>query len=739
MTISLALAPLSLSCSAFGGGMSDEEALKTIREMSVNGKLPPESVVIDIENRFSRSKVGALAKLMRARIRYASGDFTGAASILNSSVFADYTNLNEYALWLRGKSLQSSGNHTEAVAVLKTLIDKHTDFVKVTDAKLAWATSAIEAGLASDVPGSLTELVNAGNADAMLLSGKAFKVIGVETEANRLLRQAYFYGTGTDASKQAAVYLEQAGQSLSPQNAEEIKASSDAFAKTGGSVPALDGYATLLSLYSSSVTPEIHLKRLSLFASLRRFAEASAALDAIPSTAPEKESGYYRLIGGNIKGKNWQQVRTLLGEMSSSFPKSAFVPKAYIEAGIAARDAKLKAEESYFFREALRRFPDAIEIAGAQFELAWLEHDAGNFAASSNMLIEHLARYTDRDTTYRGRAGYWAARDAERAGRIDEACAIYDALVYRYASNWYGTIGLERLNSLRAEGRCVTPKNFSPDSLVAAAVRNLKKVTVAPERSTQREWDRTAKATQLGSVGLFDWAEGELQEAQRTAGASPKISMAAANYYRMKGDNTNAFLALAKSYPDYAQMFPEELTKEEWSIFYPLTNWKEITYWAGQRNLDPYKVAGLIRQESVFNPRAKSGANAFGLMQLLVSTARLVAKKYNSSATAIFADNLYDPSLNIELGTGYMKDQLEKYGRVEFMAAAYNAGPGRVVQWRQTLPLPMDEFVESIPFRETRMYVQGVVRNAAQYRRLYDENGSFRTNVGAKPLSKGSE
>ncbi len=81
-----------------------------------------------------------------------------------------------------------------------------------------------------------------------------------------------------------------------------------------------------------------------------------------------------------------------------------------------------------------------------------------------------------------------------------------------------------------------------------------------------------------------------------------------------------------------------------------------------------------------------------------------------------------------------MRDQLDKFGRIEFLAVAYNAGPGRVPQWQATLPYEMDEFVEAIPFRETKGYVQGVIRNSAQYRRLYDENGNFKSNVGTKPL-----
>ena len=189
-----------------------------------------------------------------------------------------------------------------------------------------------------------------------------------------------------------------------------------------------------------------------------------------------------------------------------------------------------------------------------------------------------------------------------------------------------------------------------------------------------------------------------------------------------------------KSYPDYSQMFPEEMGREEWGIFYPLTNWSEIKTWAANRGLDKYQVAGLIRQESVFDPLAKSGANAYGLMQLLLPTARTVARSSGSTVSINSAEDLYQPAVNIELGTAYMKDQFAKFGRIEYVAVAYNAGPNRVAPWRASLPAEMDEFVEAIPFKETKAYVQGVIRNSAQYRRLYDDNGNFKPNVGTKSL-----
>src|SRR5258706_12688058 len=135
------------------------------------------------------------------------------------------------------------------------------------------------------------------------------------------------------------------------------------------------------------------------------------------------------------------------------------------------------------------------------------------------------------------------------------------------------------------------------------------------------------------------------------------------------------------------------MRKDEWDTFYPLAYWDIISQSACAHSLHPYQVAGLIRQESVFNPRAVSSARAYGLMQLVVPTGILTAKKYGVDR-AVTADSLFEPRLNIQLGTAFFKDQIDKYGRIQFVAAAYNGGPGRVVQWRASLPLQVDGWAE---------------------------------------------
>ncbi len=731
LALSTLLVPIlfTVGCSA----QTEEQALAALREMTKDGKLPPESLVADIESRFANKKSGALAKLLRARIKFENQDFAGAAAILNSDVFKKRTKLADHALWLRGKALQAAANHAEALKVLDELLREYPESIRTRDTKLLWATSAIAAGRAVEVPPFLIELTEKNDADALLLTAKAFEAQNSQTDAIKYFRRTYFYAAGSVAAKEAETKLVTLAQPLTPQNGDEQLARADQLAAVKNFVEAANAYATLANSFPLALTPQLQVRRITTLANAGgKIAEAQSVFNSLPTSAKEREAAYRELVLGYAKARIWPQLRSTMDAMRAAFPNGALVPKTLIDAGLAARDAKNRTDEGYFLNTAVAAYPNAVEVASAQFESAWFQHDGRNFALSSQMFIDHLARYADKDTTNRGKAGYWAARDSERAGKLAEACTLYDAVIYRYSANWYGYLAASRFAAMKTQGKCASVT--APNAMVAKAAANLKTVTVAAETARENELMRAEKSVELSTIGSFDWAIDELTEAKRTANNSPKINLALARHYSFKGDNVNALLALAKSYPDYAQMFPEEMDRETWAFFYPLSNWAEIKTWAANRGLDHYQVAGLIRQESVFTPRAASHANAYGLMQLLLPTAKSMARKYAASSMPTSPSDLFAPALNIELGTAYMKDQFAKFGRVEYVAVAYNAGPGRVPQWRATLPAEIDEFVEAIPFKETKGYVQGIIRNTAQYRRLYDDNGNFRANVGTKPL-----
>jgi len=152
---------------------------------------------------------------------------------------------------------------------------------------------------------------------------------------------------------------------------------------------------------------------------------------------------------------------------------------------------------------------------------------------------------------------------------------------------------------------------------------------------------------------------------------------------------------------------------------FPRPYWSDLKRYSAANRLDPYLVASLIRQESEFNPLAVSRANAVGLMQLLPKTGKVVAhqeelKRYNPT-------QLFTPAVNLQLGTRYFRGMVDKFGgSFEHALAAYNAGSDRVEEWMgQGQYRDSPEFVESIPFTETRDYVQAILRNASVYKQLY--------------------
>lgn len=728
---------MTASCLTRQQTPAELRALENLRAMTRGGVLPAEDVVARIETDYPRTKAAALARVVRARIKINAKDFTGAAALLDANVIRDHSLLGDYALFMRGSALEQAGQLPQARIAYEQLIDDYPTSTRARESALRVANILLRTGSVAAVPTQLKDLAAAADPAALLLTARAAEQVSDSTRALVAYRRLYFYAPASGESAEAASAISRLGSTLSPATAEEAITRADKLQQAKRFSDAAQAYSDAFARFPDTATPEAQLRRVIAAANVRKTADAVSALNSIPSSAGETRAEALSYVAQTFaRTKQWDQARAMLEELRRSYPASQFTPRAFVAVGQIAEDANNDADASYFLRTAVSAYPESIEVAQAQFDLAWATHQQKNFAESSKLLTEHLAYYADKNTDNRGRAGYWAARDSERAGKLAEARALYNAMQGRYDANWYGYLAKQRLDAmLRAGVGTVPVKPFPAGSVVARAIANLQTVTVAEETAGVNEDKVIAKADELNNVGLNDWALEELASVSDTAGTSPKVNLAIARIYRSEEDNVRALNVLKKSFPDYSQMKPEELTREQWDVFYPLSYWDMIVQESRAKNLDPYQVAGLIRQETVFMTRARSGARAYGLMQLLVPTGMLTAKKYGVDRT-ISEESLYEPRLNIQLGTAYLRDQMDKFGRIEYVAAAYNAGPLRAVQWRASLPAEIDEWAEAVPFKETRGYVQGVVRNRLQYQRLYDENGKFRPAVGTRAVTQ---
>ena len=211
--------------------------------------------------------------------------------------------------------------------------------------------------------------------------------------------------------------------------------------------------------------------------------------------------------------------------------------------------------------------------------------------------------------------------------------------------------------------------------------------------------------------------------AQRAFGPAPVLDATLAWLYQAQGDYRAGINAMKRAYPQYLSEDGSLMPVEALRVIFPLDYWELIRKHATARGLDPFLVAALVAQESSFDADVRSGANAYGLMQIVPATGKRLARSLGIRRFS--TSTLTNPETNVRLGTLYFKNLVAQFGGTHYALASYNAGESRVVRWiNERGELPRDEFIDDIPFPETQNYVKKILGTAEDYRRLYGERAS---------------
>jgi soluble lytic murein transglycosylase len=688
-----------------------------------------EAALQRVESDYANSEEAALAKLLRGYLRLQAKDYANAIPLLSDPALANKTELGDYALYHRAQALQDSGNTSQAQATFRELAKKYPTSLLARTAALQAAGGAF---LKGDYGTTLTVLNEtqalANDGTGLKLKADAYEKLGRTGEAINALRQLYFNAPQSVEAGQVAARLTTLGSSTAATDAASLRKRADKLFATGLYVLAGQAYEQLARQFPAASIDEVWFKAGQSYYKGNSFAAALSALANVRSRNQQTTTEAIYLTGASqLALRNEAGVQSAIAQLRTVAPNHARIGDLLYGLGRSAEKRNLEAQAASYYEQVGRQFPASNNADEAHFWLAWRAHQAKDLVNASRLLTEHLALYGNQ-TENRGKAAFWAALDSERAGKRAEALTLYRALQKRYGAGWYG-VNAERRSAILI-GAGVKPLNPSADSVMAKAVAGLQNIRQEKESLKSEDEERLIKAEQLALIALQQSALNELEAAREGSPNSPLVNLRIAQIHRSRNENVAAINVLKRSYPDYGQTLPEEMTREEWDIFYPLSYWPIIKEQAKLRRLDPYYVAGLIRQETVFNPTARSHANAYGLMQLLPSTGQSVAKRYSLGSGRVTTADLFNPQFNIQLGTGYLEQMVGEFGRLEYVAAAYNGGPGRVSRWLREFPaLEIEDWVENIPISETRLYVQGVYRNMRQYQRLYDEQGKFKSNV----------
>lgn len=396
--------------------------------------------------------------------------------------------------------------------------------------------------------------------------------------------------------------------------------------------------------------------------------------------------------------------KQIISEMEARFPHSPWLADALFSSGNMYLLNRGYPAAIQYYSDLATRFPGDKNAAAAHWRAGWLSYRLGLYDAAKRIFDEQIRLYPSAPETVS--ALYWRGRLYETLDH-DPALAVanYRAITHIYQHYFYAQLARQRLAALGGTQPASEPQL---DSLRPIPEPHL--VDTFPEDSPH-----LAKARLLANAGLNEYIAREIKADPDSSSWS---ALAEAQIYSSYGETFRAVRALKRALPDAATASIQSIPLVYWRILFPEAWWDTIQTESARNNLDPYLVASLIRQESEFDPSAISYADAYGLMQLLPSVGRKMAREEGIAHFQTF--QLLDPAMNIRLGTRYLRQMLDRFGGVqEYALAAYNAGDNRVAEWQAADPYSgMDEFVESIPFTQTREYVEAILRNEETYKAI---------------------
>lgn len=624
--------------------------------------------------------------------------------------------LRDYTLYWSAQLERATGNNAKALALFAQHREDFPESVMAPQVVQAVAELALAAGDASRALAALDGYARTpAQTGLLLLRGRARELAGQNLAAAADYLSIYYQQPLSDeadvAGKRIEFLLRALGEKFPsiPQAQKLSRAAAIFDAKQWKD--AREEFTRLLPELSGPSHERAELRIAQCRVQLRAPVGVLADLKfSDPETDAERLfvlSQFYRSL------KNDAEMLAAIEDAAKLYPQSRWTEEALFAGGNFFWVNLDRARAAELYRRSMEAFPGGKNNLVAHWRIAWTSYLDRRPQAATQM-EEHLRRFPASPFTTD--TLYWLGRSAERAGNPPQARAFYSKLVERYPQTYFGLQGRERLRALglgpAAEVEVV--------SLLPALSALPNADEPVPAAATER-WER-GKA--LRSIAFDASAELEFRAAHALTGA-PRLLLEAAKSALDAGRYMPAVATARQAYPQLEARRWEDVPAEVWRLVFPFAYGDHIYKYSNKNEIDPMLVAGLIRQETIFQHDAVSHAGAVGLMQVLPKTGRQLARK---EKVRYARARLLEPEYNLRLGTVYFRDLLKLMGSTEAALASYNAGEDRVVVWKAERAFDEPaEFIESMPFTETRDYVQVVLRNAEIYRRLYaSKNGSQR-------------
>lgn len=623
--------------------------------------------------------------------------------------------LGDYLAYLRASAWQGEGNNQEVIKALQGFDRKYPDSLNQHDVALLYANALVADQKPQQAIAYLEQHRTPPSPDTEMALAGAYQVAGLKQKAAEVLRRIYFEMPASDQADAALLALQGLGEPEPQGSFDQRHTRAQLLLKARRYQDAIGDLGPLLDKAPPEKLVSMRLDFATALYRAHRQDDAQHLFETVlqdPQAGAEaKAQSLYFLAEIARDQDDRAKHGDLVSQLRALAPDSRWFQKALLSAG---NMYLLKNEfdtGAQFYSEIYQRWQKGGLAPYAHWKTAWLNYRLGKKDDAARLFEEQLELYPSSSEV--PAAIYWRGRIAEEDNNKPLARAYYQKVSENFRYFYYANLGRDRLAKLGLEDIADPP-----------ALDSLPRPAPVPVK-----WDppgdnfRLQKAELLANGALYDFAAKELQAA--STGSPAWLAKALAALYGDSGSYINAIEVLKRTVPGYFSVTLNQIPQSVWEGLFPRPYWDELRKDSLANHLDPYLVAALIRQESEFNPQAVSRANAMGLMQLLPSVGKKLAREMKIRHFS--SDELLTANTNLRLGTRYFKRMVDYYGgQVEYALAAYNAGKDRVDDWRKNGNFKsIDEFVESIPFTETREYVQAIVRNAMMYRLLYPEKQSL--------------
>ena len=377
----------------------------------------------------------------------------------------------------------------------------------------------------------------------------------------------------------------------------------------------------------------------------------------------------------------------------------------------------------------LETYPRGDHASEAAWALLWPRVQEKKWPEVVSM-ADRLVEIIPRETHYRaeGRTLYWRGRAHAALGIPEKAMADWRAVLKQYALSWYALLAYARMNQHDEQAT----KAIVEDLMGRSPERDDPLVHI-PERLWADPFFR--RGVELARMGLMKSARRELKQTAQPTDAEREAWRWTRAALFIRVDTPHLATRLTRRGEAWmGAEWPLENHRRIWELAHPRPFRDHVEHWGGERGIDPHWIWSIMREESGFNPGVESWANAVGLMQIILPTAKNLARGTDIAPTRA---NLFKPAVAIELGSKYLARLLRKHPLIPLASAGYNAGGGAVSRWRREMgQLDLDEFVERIPFRETRGYLKRVTRSYARYHWLYGDREILELPVNLSTLDQ---